>query len=99
MDLMEENWLEIPEVPVNFVWREEEGWVAPSVEMDLGLLGIWNSPRLSFGPGVKYDEQEVEEIKGDVQYAFEKLILRAAAQILVKRGEGLGPILVFMEEK
>ena len=34
--------------------------------------------------------EEMKEIKDEVQYAFAKLILKFAAVILVKRGEGYG---------
>lgn len=100
--LVLKGWPDIPEVPIKFNLKtgpEDGSRIAAPVEMDLGVLGIWTSEQLKISPEAveEFGEEGPEEMRRDAQYAFENVILKAAAKILAKRGEGLGPMHVFLE--
>jgi len=97
----EVKWPEIPEIEVKFEPYEHDGSIGliANPQVDLGILGVWDIGGeiwIRDTEGISLEEQIVE-IKTEVQYAFSRLLLRIAAVALVKRGEGLAPIEAWYE--
>jgi len=98
----EGKWPKVPEIEVKFEPYEHDngsiGLIA-NPRVDLGILGVWDLGGeiwIRDMEDISLEEQIVE-IKTEVQYAFSRLLLRIAAVALVKRGEGLAPIEAWYE--
>jgi len=96
------KWPEIPKIEVKFEPYEHNdsslGLMA-NPRADLGILGMWDIGGeiwIRDMEDISLEEQ-IAEIKTEVQHAFSRLLLRIAAVALVKRGEGLAPIETWYE--
>lgn len=103
---LDEHWVKfprIPEIEVEFkphVFDDgSKGLIVdPPVVIDLGILGEFElgSIPLADEEDLPMDEQKAE-VRKEVQVALERLLLRFAAVVLVKRGEGLSPVGIWYE--
>jgi hypothetical protein len=96
---MIDAWPKIPEIEVKFQ-PCERGGVKANPQADLGILGKWDVGGQVWArddPEMPLEEQ-ITDLKKEVQVAFSRLILRFAAVTLVERGEGLHPIVAWYED-
>ena len=94
----------IPEIEVEFKPHVfDDGskglMVDPPVVLDLGVLGEFKIGTLQVKDMEDVSlEEQTAEVRKEVQVALERLLLRFAAVVLVKRGEGLSPVGVWYED-
>ncbi len=95
--MVEYTWPEIPKIPVEF--KPCDGGMNADTTADLGILGEWalGNMQMDMAAFKEITPEEMKELKDEVQYAFNKLILKFAAVALVKRGEGYGPLVTLYE--
>lgn len=87
------GWPEIPEIPVEF--KSCDGNMVAHVVVDLGILGEWEvgDVRADEATFKEFTPEEIEDVKAEIQHAFNRLLMRIAASALVKRGEGCFPVI------
>lgn len=89
------DWPIIPNIPIEWKHLEDGSMIASAVKIDLGALGefeLSSELNISAEDAPVYDFQDFESVRKDIQRAFGDIILKAAARILVRRGEGILPI-------
>lgn len=96
------DWPKIPEIEVIFIPQGDGSLKADVIEIDLGLLGKWKLPGMAIVDPKTLGDPEflkecMEDSRREVQTAFGRIILKAAALILVKRGQGISPMLGWYE--
>ena len=91
--MVEYTWPEIPKIPVNFKPCDSGGLKA-DILVDLGVLGEWELGGATVNePDPVEEKEQKEEVKAEIQAAFNRLLMRIAASALVKRGEGCFPVI------
>lgn len=89
------DWPEIPEIPVEF--KPVDGGMVANVVVDLGFLGEWEvgNVKSSEADFKEFTPEELEDIKEEIQFAFNRLMMRIAASALIKENKGCFPAIIW----
>jgi hypothetical protein len=89
------GWPVIPEIPV--VFKLVDGEMVAHVIADLGILGEWEvgEVKASESDFEEFTPEELEDIKGEIQVAFNRLMMRVATSALIKQGKGCFPAIIW----